>query len=109
HARAGDDEVAAVDRNLDLVRVDAGQRHQDQHLAAGFEDVDRRLPGRTPRGRAHRPEKLAMQPVGTCEHLAGLGPHPIAGEISFQLTPLGSFRSERWEFSLWFATAADAP
>ena len=37
---------AAVDGGLDPVWVDAGQRHEHQHVALGLQHVDRRLPGR---------------------------------------------------------------
>ncbi len=51
-ARSGDDEIAVLDHRLRAVGVDAGQRDQRQHLELGFQNVDRRLPGRQARLRA---------------------------------------------------------
>src|SRR5215469_4713272 len=46
NAGAGNDEIAVLDHSLSAVRSDARQRNQDQNFELGFQNVDRRLPGR---------------------------------------------------------------
>ena len=62
--------------------VDAGQRDERQNLEFGFQNIDRRLPGRLPGLRAGRPEQLTMHPLGAREHLARFRPHPVANDIT---------------------------
>ena len=45
-APAGNDQRPPFDRRVHLLHCDAGQRDEDQHFVIGFEDIDRRLPGR---------------------------------------------------------------
>ena len=44
HAASRYDEVGPVDRGFDALRIDTGQRHQDQDVALGLDHIDRRLP-----------------------------------------------------------------
>src|SRR5258706_807954 len=82
-AVADDDQRAVVEHHLDALGLDARQRHRDLKLVRGFEQVDRRLPGRpgsTDPGLI-RPEdeELPLQAVRPVEKLASLGPHPGPG------------------------------
>src|SRR6185312_3698980 len=75
----GHDQPGALDRHLDLLGGDAGQRDHHPERAIGLEQVDRRLPYRLPR--RHRLKELAIEPLGAIEQLAGLGPHPGPGIV----------------------------
>src|SRR5947207_13025996 len=45
NAGTGNDEIAVLDQCLRIVRIDAGQRNQDQNVKLGYQNVDRRLRG----------------------------------------------------------------
>src|SRR5207248_9042945 len=72
-ALAGDDEHAVLDHRLDIVRIDAGKRDQDQELVLGFEHVDRRLPA------GFLTAELLAQPFAAGQLVQGLGQHPVEG------------------------------
>src|SRR5258705_12799669 len=49
YATSADDEYSVFDHGHDLIRIDAGQGYQNQHLPLGLQHVDRRLPTRLSR------------------------------------------------------------
>ena len=79
-----------------LSAIDAGQRHERQHLEFGLQDIDRRLPGRLPRPRARRPKQLTVHPLGARQHLARFRPHPIAGHITGHHSPPNLVCEDVW-------------
>src|SRR5215470_11721679 len=56
----GDEQRILVDRDLDILRLDAGERRNDRQLPLALEYVDRRLPIRRRCAREPGPEELAM-------------------------------------------------
>ena len=95
---AGDDELAALDLQLDLVGVDAGELGVDDRArrVALVEDVD----GRREAAAAARREARAVEDVA--EQLVHLAPHPleVGEEVALRshgaptATPLGA--EEAW-------------
>src|ERR1044072_73352 len=77
HAGARDHQVRAIDDGLDLVDAPPRQGEEQQRLALGLENIDRRLPGPW----AARLKELAMQAFGPGERVARLGPHPVKVSI----------------------------
>jgi hypothetical protein len=75
---SGDEQRILLDRDLDILRFDAGQRRNDRELPLALEYVDRRLPVRRRRAREPGPEELAMQLLRPLDHRAGVGPHPVS-------------------------------
>ena len=51
HAASADYEYSVLDHGYDLIRIDARQSYQNQHLLLGLQHVDRRLPTRLSRTR----------------------------------------------------------
>src|SRR5205823_6535293 len=49
HAASADYEYSVLDHGYDLIRIDARQSYQNQHLLLGLQHVDRRLPTRLSR------------------------------------------------------------
>src|SRR6516165_4695467 len=74
----GDEQRISVDRDLDILRFDAGKRRNDRELALALEYIDRGLPVRRRRARESGPEELAMQLLRPLDHRAGFGPHPAS-------------------------------
>src|SRR5258708_10255451 len=72
---AGDHEHAVLDADLDLRRLDAGQRRDDPQLVLGLKDVDRRLPERALVGYSQA-EELAVPPPGAPQPAPRLRPPP---------------------------------
>src|SRR5262245_9727224 len=68
----------AVDRDIEILWLDAGKRGNDPKLAFGFEDVDGRLPTPCRRGRDAGLKELPMQPFGPLDQRAGLAPQEIS-------------------------------
>src|SRR5260370_7570413 len=63
HAASADDEHSVFDHGHDLLRIDAGEGYQNQHLALGLHHVDRRLPTRLSRpARPSQPDELLTPP-----------------------------------------------
>src|SRR6516164_11559385 len=69
---AADDQHAGAECDLDLVKLDPGERDQNRQRVIALEDVTRRLPGG---GRAAAVEKLPIKALGAFHRLAGLFPH----------------------------------
>ncbi len=76
---AGHEQRVGLRRDLDVLRLDAGQRDHDQHFPVTGEHVDRRLPARPRLGGDAGLEELALQLLGPLDHRAGFGPHPASG------------------------------
>src|SRR6516225_3152183 len=75
---AGDEQRIPLDRDLDILGFDAGERRNDRELPLVLEYVDRRLPVRRRCAREAGPEELAMQLLRPLDHRAGFGPHPVS-------------------------------
>src|SRR6516225_1956012 len=74
----GDEQRILLDRDLDILRFDAGKRRNDREFALALEYIDRRLPVRRRCAPEAGPEELAMQVLCPLDHRAGLGPHPAS-------------------------------
>src|SRR6266566_2355914 len=74
----GDEQRILLDRDLDILRLDAGERRNDRQLALPLEYIDRRLPVRRRCAREAGPEELTMQLLRPLDHRAGFGPHPAS-------------------------------
>jgi len=77
-AHPGDAQHALLDRDLDLLRLDAGQRRNDRQFLLGLEHIDRRLPIHRRGRRQPRLKEPAMQLLRPLDHRAGFGPHPVS-------------------------------
>src|SRR5262249_50809087 len=75
---SGDEQRISLDRDLDILRFDAGERRHDRELPLALEYVDRRLPVRRRCPREAGPEELTMQLLRPLDHRAGFGPHPVS-------------------------------
>src|SRR5262249_43567108 len=75
---SGDEQRISLDRDLDILRFDAGERRNDRQLPLALEYVDWRLPVRRRCAREARPEELTMQLLRPLDHRAGFGPHPAS-------------------------------
>jgi hypothetical protein len=60
NTHAGNNEFCLLQRGLDAVGVDSGQRDKDQHGMIGLNDVNRWLPYWPGEAQASRPEHLTM-------------------------------------------------
>src|SRR5262249_53286960 len=76
--QAGNEQHASLDRKLDVLRLDAGQRRDDRQLPLTIEHVDRRLPIHRRRGLKPRLKESAMQLLRPLDHCAGFRPHPAS-------------------------------
>src|SRR5260370_4517989 len=56
----GDEQRISVDRDLDILRLDAWERRNDRQLALALQYVDLRRPVRLPRAREPRPAALPI-------------------------------------------------
>src|SRR6201982_4295296 len=74
----GDEQRISLDRDLDTLRLDAGERRNDRQLALALEYVDRSLPLPRRCARDPRAEELAMHLLRPLDHGAGFGPHPAS-------------------------------
>src|SRR6266511_2267011 len=77
-AHAGDAQHALLDRDLDLLRLDTGQRRNDRQFLLGLEHIDRRLPIHRRGRRQPRLKEPAMQLLRPPDHRAGFRPHPAS-------------------------------
>src|SRR5260221_12407413 len=73
-AHPGDEQRILLDRDFDILRLDAGERRNDRHLALALEYIDRRLPVRPPGGGTARPDDAAGDSASTAHHAAVCGP-----------------------------------
>src|SRR3954470_2301629 len=86
--RSGDGQFICVERSLDLLGRDTGQRRDDPEPLSRFEDIDRWFPTCRLWQREARPKELAMQAFGALQHVAGFTPHPASRIVcEHQLTP----------------------
>src|SRR5262249_62256512 len=65
---AGDEQRISLNRDLDILRFDAGERRNDRELPLALEYVDRRLPVRRRRVRQPGPEQLTLQLLRPLDH-----------------------------------------
>src|SRR6266481_1993938 len=77
-AQPSDEQRILLDRDLDILRLDPGERRNDRQLALALEYIDRRLPVRRRCAREAGPEELTMQLLRPLDHRAGFGPHPAS-------------------------------
>src|SRR5207302_9376043 len=73
---SSDEQRISVDRDFDILRLDAGERRNDRQLALAPEYIDRRLPVRRPSAREAGPAQLTMPLLRPLDHRPGLGPQP---------------------------------
>src|SRR5688500_5721002 len=71
-----DDQESAVGAYFDVLGGDARQRHGDMNLVSISEDVDWRFPAGLGSHCLAKAKELALQPLCTLQHFAGLSPHP---------------------------------
>src|SRR5262249_35333031 len=100
---AGDAQHAALDRNLDVLRFDTGQRCDDSELLLALEHIDRGLPIHRRCRREAGPEELAMQLLRPLDHCAGLGPHPTSRICCGHCRPPLATGSPRPSLRYWHA------
>src|SRR4029079_15554356 len=74
-ALARDPEDAAVDRDIEIIRLDAGQSRDDTEFIFRFEDIDWRLPAARPPSRL---EESPLDLLGPRDDRQGLIPHDAA-------------------------------
>jgi hypothetical protein len=71
-----DDKHSIINDGHHLIRIDAGQRHENQQFPVGLQDVDRRFPARPVNGRLEAEQPL-MQPFGASKRFNRLRQHPV--------------------------------
>src|SRR5215472_14848462 len=87
-ALAADHHRSRLERDLDRVRRDAGQRDLERQPVPGLVQVDRRLPGRRLGGAEL--EEMALDLPRFAEQLQSLGPYPSRIAVCHRLPQMGT-------------------